>query len=147
MSNEAGVIEREVFIAAPPETVFEFLTEARLMAHWLGSFPQLDPQPGGVFQVEVSAGNIARGEYAEVVPFRRVAFTWGWLSLQPDLATLQPGASLVEIDLEPHNGGTRLRLRHSRLPDGLRPIHSERWSAYLDRLATFFNDTGEARPP
>src|SRR6516164_5327661 len=48
MSREGGVIEREVFIAAPPETVFKFLTDAQFMAHWLGSFQQLDPRPGGV---------------------------------------------------------------------------------------------------
>ena len=33
MTREGGVIEREVFIAAPPETVFKFLTDAQLMAH------------------------------------------------------------------------------------------------------------------
>jgi uncharacterized protein YndB with AHSA1/START domain len=148
MSRDAGAIEREIFIAAPPETVFGFLTDAQWMAQWLGSLQQLDPHPGGVFRVEVSPGNIARGEYAEVVPFRRVVFTWGWHSLRPDLAALQPGTSLVEIDLEPQDGGTRLRLRHSRLPRDLRPIHRERWLVYLDRLAAFFEaGPGEAKPP
>jgi uncharacterized protein YndB with AHSA1/START domain len=66
MNREQRVIEREVFIAAPPEAVFKFLIDAQLMTHWLGSFQQLDPQPGGIFQVEVSPGNIARGEYTEV---------------------------------------------------------------------------------
>jgi uncharacterized protein YndB with AHSA1/START domain len=136
MSREGGVIEREVFIAAPPETVFKFLTDAQFMAHWLGSFQQLDPQPGGVFHVEVSPGNIAHGEYTDIVPFRRVAFTWGWSSPRPDLAALQPGTSLVEIELEPHDDGTRLRLRHSGLPTALQPIHAERWFVYLSRLAT-----------
>lgn len=135
MIGDGGVIEREVLIAAPPETVFEFLTDARLIGHWLGSFQQLNPWPGSDFQVEVSPGNIARGEYTEVVPFRRVVFTWGWHSQQPDLAALRPGTSLVEIELEPEDGGTRLRLRHSRLPDGLKTIHAERWSVYLARLA------------
>ena len=148
MNREQRVIEREVFIAAPPEAVFKFLIDAQLMAHWLGSFQKLDPQPGGIFQVEVSPGNIARGEYTEVVPFRRVAFTWGWNSLRPDFAALRPGTSLVEIELEPQAGGTRLRLRHSRLPDELRPIHGERWSAYLNHLAIFFKDRAcEARSP
>ena len=148
MNREQRVIEREVFIAAPPEAVFKFLIDAQLMTHWLGSFQRLDPQPGGIFQVEVSPGNIARGEYTEVVPFRRVAFTWGWNSLRPDLAALRPGTSLVEIELEPQDDGTRLRLRHSRLPDELRPIHGERWSTYLNRLAIFFKDRArEARSP
>jgi uncharacterized protein YndB with AHSA1/START domain len=95
----------------------------------------LDPRPGGVFQVEVSHRNIARGVYAEVTPYRRVAFTWDWDSLDPALAAMLPGASLVEIELEPTKGGTRLRLRHSRLREELSTIHRERWSVYLGRLA------------
>jgi uncharacterized protein YndB with AHSA1/START domain len=148
MRSERGVIEREVFIGAPPKTVFEFLIDAQLMAQWIGSFQHIDPQPGGIFQVEVSPGNIARGEYMEVEPFRRVAFTWGWSSQDPELASLRPGTSLVEIELEPKDSGTLLRLRHSRLPDGLEPIHAERWSVYLGRLAAVIRTrTGEARSP
>jgi uncharacterized protein YndB with AHSA1/START domain len=125
MSSEGGAIEREVFIAAPPETIFEFLIDAELMARWIGSFQKLDPRPGGIFQVEVSPGNIARGEYVEVTPYRRVAFTWG---------------SLVEIELQPESGGTLLRLRHSRLPDGLTAIHRQRWSLYLGQLELFIRN-------
>jgi uncharacterized protein YndB with AHSA1/START domain len=148
MSRDRGVIERELFIKAPPETVFEFLSDARLMARWLGSHQEIDPRPGGVFEVEVSPGNVARGEYTEVVPFRRLVFTWGWSSAGSDLAALRPGTSLVEIELEPRNGGTRLRLRHSRLPEGLQQIHAERWSAHLGRLAALFMDgASEARSP
>jgi uncharacterized protein YndB with AHSA1/START domain len=144
MSCEGDVVEHQLHIGAPPEVVFKFLTDAQLMARWLGCFQQLDPQPGGVFQVEVSPGNIARGEYTELVPFRRLAFTWGWDSLRPDLAVLRPGTSLVEIELQAEGRGTRLRLRHSRLPDGLGSIHAERWSNYLDRLATVFKDAAYA---
>jgi hypothetical protein len=46
----------------------------------------------------------------------------------------KPGSSLVEIDLEPRNGGTLVRLRHSGLPDWLERIHGERWSHHLTRL-------------
>jgi uncharacterized protein YndB with AHSA1/START domain len=151
MNREAGVITREVFIAAPLETVFEFLVDAQVMARWIGSFEQIDPQPGGIFQIEVSPGNVARGKYTEVVPFRRVAFTWGWLSQDPELAALRPGASLVEIELEPKDGGTLLRLHHSGLPDGLESIHAERWSVYLARLAAIgrarADDAGSYRMP
>jgi uncharacterized protein YndB with AHSA1/START domain len=74
MRSEGGVIEREVFIAASPETVFSVLVDANLMAQWLGSYHRLDPHPGGIFQVEVSQGNIARGVYTEITPFHRVSF-------------------------------------------------------------------------
>jgi DNA-binding transcriptional ArsR family regulator len=33
VSNERGVLEREIFISAPPESVFSFLIDPALMAH------------------------------------------------------------------------------------------------------------------
>jgi uncharacterized protein YndB with AHSA1/START domain len=130
-----GLIKREIFIAASPETVFGFLTDPALMAQWFGIRHEMDPKPGGIFHVEVSAGNVAVGVFTEVKPSRRIAFTWGWESADAALASLKPGGSLVEIDLEPREGGALVRLRHSGLPEGLEEIHGERWSRYIARLA------------
>jgi uncharacterized protein YndB with AHSA1/START domain len=134
MSGEKGVIEREIFIAAPPETVFGLLVDPVLMAQWLGLPHALEAHPGGAFRVEMSSGHVARGVYTEVTPFRRVAFTWGWETQNPALAALKPGTSLVEIELEAKEAGTLLRFRHSGLPEDLETMHRERWSFYLDRL-------------
>ena len=128
--------ECEIFILVPPEEVFTFLIDPDLMMEWFGIENDIDPRPGGKFEVEVSRGNIARGTYTEVIPFRRVTFTWGWISPDPMLAALRPGTSLVEIDLEPKNGGTLLRLRHSRLSDATTDMHSDRWSRHLAKLAS-----------
>ena len=135
MNGEGETIERKIFIGAAPETVFKFLIDGELMAHWLGTNQRLDPRPGGSFQVAVSPGNVARGVYTEIVPFHRVALTWGWDTQEPTLAMLRPGASLVEFELEPKDSGTLVRLRHSRLPNRLRWIHGERWTVYLGQLA------------
>jgi len=134
MSDERVVVEREIFIAAAPETVFGFLIDPALMAHWIGLSHTLDAKPGGMFCVDCGNGNIARGEYREVVPHRRVTFTWGWETQDPLLRGLAPAASLVEIELAPRCGGTLLRLRHSGLPEGVQGIHGERWSYHLDQL-------------
>ena len=132
---ETTVIEREIFIALPRQEVFRYLVEPALMARWIGIAHELDPRPGGRFRLEVSKGNVARGRYRELAPPRRITFTWGWESSESDLAALPPGTSLVEIDLEPAAGGTRLRLRHSQLPVTLGDRHGERWSFYLAELA------------
>ncbi len=145
MTGKENAIEREVFIAATPETVFGFLVDPALMARWIGLSHRLDPRPGGLFQVEVSRGNVARGVYTEIEPARRVAFTWGWDSQDASLAMVPPGASLVEIELEPKDGGTVLRLRHSRLPDAASTIHGERWSLYLGRLEAVLRERGRDR--
>jgi uncharacterized protein YndB with AHSA1/START domain len=134
MTHKAGTIEREIFIALPPEEVFRYLVEPTLMARWIGLAHVLDPRPGGRFRLEVSSGNIAAGRYLEVVPPRRIALTWGWESEDDDLPRLPPGASLVEIDLQAKNCGTLLRLRHSRLPPDLAGRHGERWSVHLANL-------------
>ena len=134
MPDNTGTIEREIFITLPPEEVFRYLVEPMLMARWIGLSHDLDPRPGGRFRVEVSKGNVASGRYVEVVPSRRVAFTWGWESQDPGLSVLPPVASLVEVDLQAEDRGTLLRLRHSRLPTDLAGRHGERWSLYLAEL-------------
>jgi uncharacterized protein YndB with AHSA1/START domain len=137
MSDDSGEIHREIFIAAPCDVVFDFFVNPSLMVAWIGISHDLDPRPGGIFRIEVSRGNIARGRYVEVNPPRRVAFTWGWETHDPGSAVLQelpPESSLVEIDLEPAEGGTVVRLCHSGLPSTLSKIHGERWMHYLGRL-------------
>ena len=49
----ATVVEREVRIAARPETVFEFFTDPDKMVLWKGREADLDPQPGGIYRVEM----------------------------------------------------------------------------------------------
>jgi uncharacterized protein YndB with AHSA1/START domain len=142
VSDEGGVIEREIFISASPEAVFSFLIDPALMVQWIGSSHKLEPRPGGIFQVEVSPGNIARGVFTEVTPPHRVAFTWGWESRDPELALLPPGQSLVEIELIRKEGGTLLRLRHSRLPERLSDMHRERWAVHLGCLQKVSSERG-----
>ena len=138
-------IEREIFIAASPETVFRFFVEPAFMARWFGQQHILDPRPGGIFRVEVTAGNIARGIYTEITPHRRIAFTWGWEGRDD----LPPGRSLVEIEFVAQNRGTLLRLRHSGLPTMAEaPFtpeeHGERWASYLGRLEEAVRNSGES---
>src|SRR3974390_2990815 len=95
-------IEREIFIAASPETVFRFFVDPACMVQWFGERHTLDPQPGGVFRVAVASGGVARGTYMGAPAPRRFAFTGGWEGRDD----LPPGASLVEIELEPKDDGT-----------------------------------------
>ena len=138
MSDTEGEISREVFIAAAPATVFEYLTDPNAMARWIGIAHRIEPRPGGEFRVEISRGNIARGIYTRVRPPHSVAFTFGWETHEADLgklASLPPGSSLVEFELEAKDGGTLVRLRHSRLPASAIEMHGERWSHHLAHLA------------
>ena len=131
-SHESDVIERQIRIAARPETVFSFFTDPDKMTRWKGKSATLDPRPGGIYRVDINGRNVARGEYVEVVPHSRVVFTWGW---EGDSSPLPPGSSKVEVSLIPDGDGTIVRLRHLGLSPEQRQAHAEGWEHYMPRLA------------
>ncbi len=101
----AAVVEREIRIAARPETVFDFF---------------VDPE---------------KGEYVEIDAPNRVVFTWGWEGQETGEHAVAPGSSRVEVELTPDGEGTLVRLRHLDLPEQSREIHGQGWDMYLGRLA------------
>src|SRR5215471_4541703 len=125
-------IRREVMIDAPPDVVFSFFTDPAKFILWLGRVAELDARPGGLFRVNVNGRDVVRGTFLEVVPPRRVVFTWGWEGKE---SAVPPGSTRVEITLAPEGaGGTRLRLTHTGLPEPSRGGHDEGWVHYLARL-------------
>lgn len=142
MATDLDVIERVIDIAASPETVFTLLTDPEQYVRWKGSRAKLDPRPRGAFDVGFADGGRALGEYVEVVPNRRVVFTWGWDGAD---AVTKPGGSTVEIDLEPRGSGTRLRLVHRGLVASERPSHAVGWDFFLPRLTAIAE--GRDLPP
>ena len=125
-------VQREVAIAASPETVWEFLVDADKAVRWMGVAADLDARPGGQYRVEVLPGQVARGEFVELDPPRRAVWTWGWDPGTP--SALAPGASKVAIDLVPTGDGTLVRLTHE-LPADEAGSHDHGWQHYLARLA------------
>jgi uncharacterized protein YndB with AHSA1/START domain len=112
--------------------VFAFLTDPQKMVRWMGTEATLDPRPGGVYRVNVTGRDTARGEFVEVVPYTRVVFTWGW---EGEVFPVPPGSSVVEISLTPDGDGTVVHLRHSELPEAMRRFHRFGWEHALGRLA------------
>jgi uncharacterized protein YndB with AHSA1/START domain len=126
-----GAVEREIHIAARPETVFEFFTDPALLLRWKGLEARLEPHPGGIYRVVVNERSTVRGEFVEVEPPSRLVFTWGFEETD---GLLPAGASTVEVTLTPEDGGTRLRLVHRDLPEPARARHREGWDHFLERL-------------
>lgn len=130
--QKSSVVERELRIAARPETVFAFFIEAEKLTRWLGASATLDPRPGGVLRVVLNEQAIISGHYLEVVPFRRVVFTWGW---EGENAPLAPGSTTVEITLVAEGNETLVRLRHSGLPtEQKKEQQAYGWEHYVPRL-------------
>jgi uncharacterized protein YndB with AHSA1/START domain len=122
------VVERRVD-AAPP-AVYAYLTDSERWARWQGEEATIDAQPGGLFRVRMGNGMCARGQFVELVPHKRVVFTWGWI----DLPDLPPGSTVVEIDLEDDGDGTLIRLTHRDMPADHVDVHRTGWVHYLGRL-------------
>ena len=130
--QEALVVRRETHVAAPPAAVFALLTDPEKILRWMGTEAQIEPQPGGLYLVNVTGAGFARGAFREVVPVHRLAYSFGWDGSE----AVPPGSGLIEIDLVERPDGTLLRFTHSGLPTAEQCAgHAEGWAHYLDRLA------------
>ena len=124
-------LELEKRIRARPETVFSYFVDPQKMVRWMGVSAELEPRPGGVFRVNVTGRDVARGTYVEVTPHSRIVFTWGW---EGEGKEVGPGESTVEVSLTPDGDGTLVRVRHTGLVGEQRAGHAEGWGHYLGRL-------------
>jgi uncharacterized protein YndB with AHSA1/START domain len=116
-------------IKAAPEVVFPYFTDPALIVKWIGDRAELDPQPGGVFSLEMGEV-VARGAYVIVDPPYRVVFSWGI----PGSDTLPAGGSTVEIVLTPDGDDTVVVLTHRGLPATHVEVHRAGWEQQLGRL-------------
>jgi uncharacterized protein YndB with AHSA1/START domain len=113
-------------------TVFAFFTDTERWTAWQGVGGKVDARAGGVLRVIMPDAAAASGHFIEVVPPRRIVFTWGW---EGNGIPVPPGSSIVTIELEPADGGTMVRLTHTGLqPADIRELHRAGWERYLDRL-------------
>lgn len=134
------LVERQIFIDAPPARVYELLTDAALLVEWMAPVANLDAHPGGSVSWTHLNGDSVVDEFVELVPARRIVFTDGWV--REDVG-IPPGSTTVEIDLLPQHGGTELRLVHRGLAGPMAEAHDGGWTNYVARLAA----VAEGRDP
>lgn len=127
MNPKSPSMEKTIYIEAPPEVVFAFLTDPEKMIRWCGDEAELEPRPGGLFRLRFEGGVVSEGRYLVIDPPRRVVFTVGMTG-----SSVPAGGSRVEIQLAPEGEGTRLSLRHDGF-DPSQPV-SEGWDHHLGRL-------------
>jgi uncharacterized protein YndB with AHSA1/START domain len=126
-----------------PEKVWRAWTDAEAVKRWWGPTPgepvslaELDVRVGGRFRI-VFGGPDGKmhecaGAYKEVVPNRKLVFTWSWPNSTPDRV------SVVTIIFKEVNGETELVFKHEQLFDEkVRDDHQRGWSSSLDKLEHF----------
>ena len=118
-------------IEASPSTVYRYLTKSEQWSLWQGASASLDAKRGGIFSMVMCNGMNARGQFVELVPDKRVVFTWGWV----DRPGIPPGSTTVEIELSEEADGTLLVLTHREVPSDESAMQKMGWTHYLPRLA------------
>jgi uncharacterized protein YndB with AHSA1/START domain len=127
------LVEKRLFIDAPPARVYQLLIDLDEFVQWMAPHASIDASVGGEITWTHSSGDTVTGEFVELIPDRRVVFTFGWDRAE---VGVPEGSTTVEIDLRPERGGTDLRLVHRGLEGPMADAHSGGWSNYLSRLAS-----------
>ena len=143
---EITSLEIKRFINAPPTCVYEAWTDPIQLKEWWG--PEAvrtrnlttDVRVGGKYRWDLTSPEgeemSAFGEYKELVPGKKVVFTWQW----DDDEAWENQTSIVTVELFERRGGTELRLKHEQLPsEESRDRHNEGWNSLLDRLEQFIS--------
>jgi uncharacterized protein YndB with AHSA1/START domain len=122
----------ELTIAAPAAVVWEHLTTAEGLVRWVGPDAVADPVPDGSLRWTHPDGSTVVGRFLELVPHRRVVFSYGW---EDGRMGVPPESTTVEIDLVEEDGSTTVRLVHHGLPPEAVADHERGWAHFLGVLA------------
>ena len=170
ISPDQDVVTAEIFIAAPPERVFQALTDPSQPTKWWGQQGlyrvtewNADVRVGGKWSsLGMGADGksfTVEGEYLEIDPPRRLVYTW--------IASfcMGPTPTIVHWDLEPREvhglqsrgpqkmgTGTMVKIRHTGfavMPEGMAAGHSQGWVRVLGWMQAFVEEgkTIDTRPP
>jgi len=126
---------------APPEKVFAAWIDPDKVKRWMGPGEvkalsvESDPRTGGryrwLMQAPSGEQHDVSGVYREVIPNRRLVFTWAWKST-PERE------SLVTVTFKADGAGTLLTLTHEQFFDeAARDSHKGGWEGALLKLETF----------
>jgi len=126
---------------AAPEKVYAAWTDPAKIVKWFGpdagpvKTAKLDVRAGGSYAISFSTEDgeehHVSGTYREVVPDRRLVFTWAW-------RTMPERESLVTVLVKPDGDGSILTLIHEQFFDEpARDRHQLGWSGCLDKLERY----------
>jgi uncharacterized protein YndB with AHSA1/START domain len=130
-----------------PEKVWRAWTDPQAIAKWWGpggqdpvSLAELDLRVGGRFRIvfggPTGTQHECAGVYKEVVPDRKLVFTWCWPNTTPERV------SLVTILLRGEGGGTDMEFRHEQFFDQAAcDGHRRGWTETFAKLEAFLDAT------
>jgi uncharacterized protein YndB with AHSA1/START domain len=143
---EKTSLEIKRFINAPPARVYKAWTDPAELQRWFGPEDvrtikiDADVRVGGKYRWDLQKQDgeewACLGEYRELVPGKKIVFTWKW----EDDEAWENHNSVVTVEFSARDGGTEVKLTHEKLPsEESRDRHNQGWSSVLDRLEKFLN--------
>ncbi len=167
VTPDQDVIVAEIFIAAPPQRVFEALTDPNQRQQWWGqkglyrpTESHSDLRPGGKWSGSgLSADGSSyhvEGEYLEIDPPHRLSYTWKASWCHPLETLVHWELESREVHALQHRGpqkvgtGTLLKLRHQgfRGEEKVLAGHRQGWERVLGWVQAFAEkgETVDTRP-
>ena len=143
---EYASIEREIYIDAAPEVVFEVVSQAEHLRQWWPDEASLDPSTGGVGELVFGTGPEAAHVPVTVVdsaPPRVFSFRWAY---DPAVVPDTSNSFLVTFELLPSGSGTTLRMTETGFREqGWSEAkiveayldHSNGWDTYVPKLGDY----------
>jgi uncharacterized protein YndB with AHSA1/START domain len=139
METQDAEVRISKFIGADRQAVFAAWTEADLIRKWFApgamavSHAATDPREGGAYAITMRDDDgdteTASGTYREVVPGRKLVFTWGWQRAPHE-------ETLVTVEFADQGQGTLVTVTHARFRTAEQAgRHAQGWEGCLANLA------------
>ncbi len=137
-------VEKDFFIKATPQRVFQALTEKADLERWFAVKAELDLRPGGAisFEWDRARGVYNFGKILELDPPYRLSYTW---------EAMEPSPVTITFQLNAENEGTRLHLLNAGLDEGkdwdhYYTLRNNGWNIHLEHLVAWL-ETGTCPSP
>jgi uncharacterized protein YndB with AHSA1/START domain len=136
-------LEMKRVLPAAPSVVFATFTEPSKLAKWWGpqgfTIPsvEFDPRVGGTYRIEMQPPEGDRfyltGEFREIDPPARLAYTFGWEDPDPDDVETLVGLSFRDL-------GESTEVAFTQGPfktEARRRLHRDGWTDSFDKLQRY----------
>jgi uncharacterized protein YndB with AHSA1/START domain len=138
--SEELVLSMERVLPAPPPVVFAAFSDPNRLARWWGPegftvpSPDFDPRVGEAYRIEMQPPEgdpfHLAGEFREVDPPARLAFTFEWDPPDPDDVE-----TLVVLDFQETGGSTEVAFTQGEFKtEERRELHRGGWTDSFDKL-------------
>jgi uncharacterized protein YndB with AHSA1/START domain len=152
---EPGTIERELYVEASPDVVFEVVSSPEHVRQWWPDEARYEAVPGSdgeiVFGDPAAGGKVVRLSVLEVEPPHTFTFRW---THEPGEVPGESTSLLVTFALTPSGSGTQVRMTETgfrergwaaAVVEAVYEDHVRGWDHFLPRLVRYAA-TLEVRP-